>query len=76
MTLGRNLTINNVQMHCNRPARGGTLLTDAVGQSLVKVVDGPSRHFADGVLVEAIFEGFFKLELGIGNVFDFTVQAQ
>ena len=41
---------------------GDTLLTDAVGQSLVKVVDGTRRHFADGVLVEAIFERFFKLE--------------
>ena len=52
------------------------MLTDAVRQSLVKVVDGPSCHFTDGVLVEAIFERFFKLEFGVGDVFDFTVHAQ
>ncbi len=55
---------------------GDTLLTDAVGQSLVKVVDGTRLHFANGVLVEAIFERFFKLEFGVGDVFDFTVHAQ
>ena len=55
---------------------GDTLLTDAVGQSLVKVVDGTRRHFANGVLVEAIFERFFKLEFRVGDVFDFTVHAQ
>ena len=42
----------------------------------MKVVDGTRSHFADSVLVEAIFERFLKLEFGMGDVFDFTVHAQ
>ena len=48
-------SVMNSNEKTQRDECAGWLLTNAVRQSLVKVVDGTRRHFADGVLVEAIF---------------------